>query len=186
MYKKLKLFVPRFVLLSLFLVPHISYATRAERVTSCLLDARAPVEVYRASRIADTHIYGYSFKKGDLRLIYTSEEDSRGLGVKHQCVGGAERVLILSGEFSSNYIQGVVLRYNKRNGQLEKLDFSERERPQYLYVNDDGISVVLPNSPDRGAARYIVYTLKSSNGREVMREVTDVLPVEGQRYRLRK
>lgn len=168
------------------LAPHVAKAEQFHGVVSCALHSEASVTLYRSRRIADTHVYSLGLGGKFRKPIFGNEEESRGMSVKFQCVGDEDRVLILSGEFSSNYIQGLVVRYDEKRKTLDRLEFSERERPDLVYVGKDHVSVVIPSPAVEGGARYIVYSLSSKNGRKVTREVTDSLPDVGGKYELQR
>jgi hypothetical protein len=175
-------FPPCFVLAVLGLAPMLASAKGPERVFSCALHPAVSAHIYRSHPMVDTYVYSMSTQDGVKRPILGNEEASRGMNVRFECLGRAERVLILSGEFSSNYTQGFVLRYNKKHSRWDRLDFSERERPAHVFVSDGGVSVAMPNSPADAVPRYVVYSLSSSKGRGVRREITGLLPSGGQRY----
>jgi hypothetical protein len=85
--------------------------------------------------IGSTALYYLSYDGSTPQRIYEGEEEqARGDSVETACAGTRERVLVISGEFGSNYVQGVALRYNTRAQRNERIDFAERYRPSAVYL----------------------------------------------------
>jgi hypothetical protein len=117
----------------------------AEVVTTCDVGGKTSsrVEAVRDSRIADTYVY-YLRQNGRLRPFFGDKDNSRGSSVQVDCVGQRARALVVTGEFTSNFLQGFVLSLNPKNGGVERLDFAEKSRPAWLYLSPSATIVVIP------------------------------------------
>ncbi len=152
----------------------ISYATASqaavgmEAVASCALGNKGShtLTLLRDHPIEHTALY-YVSKDGAAPVpLYPGDEDqSRGEDIQAACVGVKERAFVLSGEFTSNYIQGVAIRYNTKAGQWERVDFAERERPASIYMDAKEITVLIPNNGrNESSKRYILYRYEAGKG----------------------
>jgi len=96
-------------------VPISQSAFSMEAVMTCTLgsDRSHTIALLRDHPIDSTTIY-YLSKDGDtpVRLYQGDEDQSRGDDIQIACVGTKEHAFVLSGEFTSNYLQGVAIRYN--------------------------------------------------------------------------
>lgn len=109
-------------------------ARGAERVISCELGGKANSRVVavRGAKIADTYVY--SLRQGaPMQPFFGDQESSRGSAVQIDCAGQRNRALVVSGEFTSNFLQGFVLVRNPTSGATERFDFAEKNRPIQLY-----------------------------------------------------
>lgn len=122
-----------------------SFTTAAERVTSCDVGGKmnSRVDVIRNSQIADTHVY-YLRQDGKKRPFFGDKDSSRGSSVQIACVGSRARALVVSGEFTANFLQGFVLSRNPITGAVDRLDFAEKSRPAWLYLSPAETTVVIP------------------------------------------
>ena len=157
-----------------------------EKVIACQLGSKQSATLFREHRIADTYIYSLQQDNKHPLFLYNSEDESRGMDVKAQCVGEKEQLLVVSGEFSSNYIQGLVLRYNSKTEQWERINFAERNRPIHLYVSDKNMSVVIPNQGNETDKKYLVYTYVSGKGQTEENTAVNVLPLANSQYLIRQ
>jgi hypothetical protein len=140
-----------------------------EAVTTCALDSNRghTLSLLRDHPIGTTAVY-YISKDGTAPArIYSGEEDqSRGDEVQVACVGSSERALVISGEFASNYLQGIAIRYNTRAKRWERIDFAERTRPASVYLDVKGIAVLIPNAGrNESPERYIIYRYDARTGK---------------------
>ncbi len=148
----------------------------ASKVLACKLGVNQSAILLRDHRIADTYVY--YLQKQDVRtmLFADNEDDSRGRAVVSRCLGDKERILLVSGEFSSNYIKGLVLRYNRQTGQWERIDFAERARPTRIYLGARQMSVVIPNHGHETDKKYLIYSYVSGKGQPEDSTEADSLP----------
>lgn len=139
-----------------------------EAVTSCTLgsDRSHTLALLRDHPIDSTAAY-YLSKDGaaPVHLYQGDEDQSRGEDIQVACVGTKERVFVISGEFTSNYLQGVAVRYNTKAKRWERIDFAERMRPAAVYLDAKGMAVLIPNSMrNESSKRYIIYRYEGGKG----------------------
>jgi hypothetical protein len=150
-----------------------------EAVTTCALGSNRghTLSLLRDHPIGTTAVYYISKDGATPARIYSGEDDqSRGDEIQAVCVGVKERAFVLSGEFTSNYLQGVAIRYNTATGRWERVDFVERERPASIYMDAKGITVLIPNNGrNESSKRYILYRYKGGKG-EVEQVYSDRRP----------
>lgn len=149
----------------LILLPLSASAENLKAVENCLLGTgpNTQVAVLSAQPIADSAIY-YLQQQQELSPVFASGEMSRGAAVSIQCAGREEKALVVSGEFSANYLQGFALRYNSATQELERIDFAERNRPSWVYLNQSGMALVFQNSGHESSKKYLVYQYISGKG----------------------
>jgi hypothetical protein len=140
-----------------------------EAVTSCTLgsDRGHTLALLRDHPIDNTAVY-YLGKDGaaPVRLYQGDEDQSRGEDIQVACVGTKERAFVMSGEFSSNYLQGVAIRYNTTAKRWEHIDFAERTRPARIYLDAKGLAVLIPNSGrNESNKQYIIYRYDGRAGK---------------------
>ena len=100
-----------------------------------------------------------------MRLYQGDEDQSRGEDIQIACVGTKERAFVISGEFTSNYLQGAAVRYNTKAKRWERVDFAERTRPAAVYFDAKGMAVLIPNSMrNESSKRYIIYRYEGGKG----------------------
>lgn len=136
-----------------------AFAAAAELVTSCDVGGKASsrVDAIRDSKIADTYVY-YLRQNGSVRPFFEDKDSSRGSSVQIACVGSHARALVITGEFTANFLQGFVLSRNPINGVVERLDFAEKNRPDWLYLSSTETAVVIPtHGHGETNKKYIVY-----------------------------
>jgi hypothetical protein len=78
-----------------------------------------------------------------MRPFFEDKDSSRGESVRIACVGLRTRALVVTGEFTANFLQGFVLSRNPISGVVERLDFAERRRPGWLYLSPSETDVVI-------------------------------------------
>lgn len=153
------------LVLCLFLQSVSAGPNNTSKVLTCQLGAGQSVTLIREHRIADTAVYYLQQANSRALLFANNEDESRGRKVAAACLGDKKQVLLVSGEFSSNYIQGLVLRYNPQTKQPERLDFAERTRPSHIYLSGQQMSVVIPNEGHETDKPYLLYRYVSGVGR---------------------
>lgn len=141
----------------------------AELIATCALgvDRNHTLALLRDHPIDRTAVY-YLSKDGatPVRLYEGDEDQSRGEDVEIACVGDKERALVISGEFTSNYLQGVAFRYNTNARRWERINFAERSRPTTVYFDAAGMTVLIPNGTrNESGQRYILYRQEDGTGR---------------------
>ncbi|UZW60323.1 hypothetical protein [Lysobacter enzymogenes] len=171
----------RFPVLALFaLCPSVAYAS--DKAYACDLgDVGAPqvVRVTKAGKLADTYIY--YLRQGDgaaLPLLGGEAEDSRGSGLRIECVDGKHRALAVFGEFmSAGYPQGWVMIYDPAKRSFERFGFAERAPLGWLYLGaQDSLLVFAPGGRLETERRYLVYRFAVGAGQDSTETIVDTLP----------
>jgi hypothetical protein len=136
-----------------------AFATAAELVKTCDVGGKVSsrVDVIRESKIVDTYVY-YLRQNGSRRPFFEDKDRSRGSSVRIACVGSHARALVVTGEFTANFLQGFVLSRDRKSGVVERLDFAEKNRPTWLYLSPSETDVVIPTH-GYGATnkKFVVY-----------------------------
>ncbi|MDP3817236.1 hypothetical protein [Pseudomonas sp.] len=169
----------------LILLPLSASAENLKAVENCLLGAgqSAQVAVLSAQPIADSAIY-YLQQQQKLTPAFASAELSRGAAISIQCSGREEKALVVSGEFSANYLQGFALRYNSASHELERIDFAERNRPSWVYLNQSGMAVVFQNIGNESSKKYLVYQYISGKGQAEAAYGTNRVPTDSSNIKI--
>lgn len=124
-----------------------------------------------------TAVYYLSVDGAAPSRLYAGDEDqSRGDEIQTACVGQKEHAFVISGEFTSNYLQGLAVRYNAIAKRWERVEFAERARPTSVYFDADGLVVLVPNATrNESPKRYIIYRYQARTG-QVEQTYSDRLP----------
>lgn len=142
--------------------------TTFERVASCELgeDRSQMLRVLRSQPVGDSHIYYIESKKGlrPLSLFagenivrpYEALEHSRGSQVRINCAGEKEKVLLVSGEFWSNFINIFAFRYNTPHQEWQILYTAQRGEPSLIYLDNDEMRLIIPNPDAAASGKYNV------------------------------
>lgn len=142
--------------------------TAFENVASCELgeDRSQTLRVLRSQPVGNSHVYYIESQKGlrPLSLFaggnivkpYEALEHSRGSQVRVSCVGEKEKVLLISGEFWSNFINIFTFRYNTPYREWQILYTAQRGEPSLIYLNNDEMRLIIPNPDDTASGKYNV------------------------------
>jgi hypothetical protein len=157
----------------------ISLSVQAsELVSTCAIGTKTSkrVAILRDAPIGGTSIY-YVRQDGTRRPFFGSPDNSRGSDVRIRCAGHRRHALVVTGEFTSNFLQGFVLVSNRTNGKIERLDFAEKSAPGWLYLGTSETLVVFPEQgygeTDR---KYVVYRHLAGAKADLEAIGTDKLP----------
>ncbi|MBU6960285.1 hypothetical protein KRR23_21375 [Pseudomonas sp. CVAP len=145
--------------LALFCVHTFAAQPQIKSVVSCeLAGPKKTVELLRGSPIVDSYIYNIRHTQKN-RLIFGTQDASRGTSVQWQCASNQSNmnVLVVSGEFTSNYLQGALFYYDPKTGQIERVDFAERNRPRWVQMSEQGARVIFENTGNESSHKYLVY-----------------------------
>lgn len=137
----------------------VSWAAASELVLTCDVGAKTTtrVEILRDSEIGDTHIY-YVRQNGETHTFFNNPDGSRGSDVHAACVGKKHRAIVVSGAFTANFLQGFVLTRTSAIGKIERLDFAEKNPPEWLYLGADRTLIVLPTyGYGEISSKYVIY-----------------------------
>jgi hypothetical protein len=161
----------------LFFLTLLSHATSL--VKRCVIDEKSntSISILREKNIGNTYIYYIQRNKDEKELLYSDQYASRGSQVKIQCAGRRNRFLIITGEFSSNYLQGAAI---TNNGDfIDKFYFAERNLPIFLYSN--GLTTLLifsGKSQGEIPNKFVIYKHKTGDQREAEIYGLDKLPAK--------
>lgn len=167
----------RLFLLQLCLFAH-AFAVATELVATCNVGGNTGrrVDALRDSKIADTYVY-YLRQDGTKRPFFGDRDSSRGSSVQVACVGSKARALVVTGEFTSNFLQGFVLSRNPKTGLVERLDFAEKNRPAWLYLSESETTVVIPaHAYGETTKKFVMYRHFVGSAAEPQVVAMDELP----------
>ncbi|MGE7957156.1 hypothetical protein ACQKQA_11265 [Pseudomonas sp. NPDC089530] len=146
-------------LLPLLCTHHAWAATPAKTLVECTLaEPSQQLALLRTASFVDTHVY--RLRHGPQTwLLYDTQDDSLGMNVQWQCVatGANTRLLVLSGEFTANYLQGAAFYWEPHGGQVQRIDFAERNRPGWVQMTAQGPRVIFNNVGHESSHRYLIY-----------------------------
>lgn len=130
-----------------------------KRIASCRLGAPdVRIELLRGKDGTDTWVYALR-DSGPQHWLYANAEDSQGYSVHWQCAGSeqGQGVLVLSGEFTSNFLQGAAFYLDPVSHRIERIAFAERNRPRWVMVSERGTYVVFENTGHESSSKYLLY-----------------------------
>jgi len=64
---------------------------------------------------------------------------------------------LISGEFTSNYLQGALFYFDDASKQIERLSFAERNRPGWILLTRQGPQVIFENKGHESSHKYLSY-----------------------------
>lgn len=112
---------------------------------------------------AGTELYLQIGSKEPKRLYQDSVVNPIGEIVLATCrEKGKNRAMVFAVSDGTPYYKGAVIRYNHFTRKLEKLFFSEKALPSFVYLNQQQMLLVLPNRGVELRGRYIVYRYSAS------------------------
>ena len=93
------------------------------------------------------------------------------------CVGRTNRVLVLSGEFTANAVQGFVLTYKPANRKVGRLNFAEKSRPKWLFLSKNDTIIVVPtHGLGETSKKFVAYRTQMGSMDAAAGEGIDQLP----------
>ena len=153
-----------------------------EEVAVCALgaDRSQKVRLLRNDAIDDSYVYYIDSSPGLFLLetfadrktygYFNEVEMSRGSFLSLSCSGDKkERVLTVSGQFSSGYLHIHVIRYNSARKEWQILNTTERLPPDRIYLGKNDMKVVMPN-PSSLTGSYFVHTVGGKESKRMERK----------------
>lgn len=142
------------------------------------------ISIIESTPIGSTKLYSIQYPDTSEHPIYmtqeTTQEDaiklSQGSDVRVICSGSPERTLIVTGEFSSNFIQGIILRYDSKLKALQRLDVSERSPVSKVYFGQNYFSAVVASDYRETSKKYLIYKYSSQKKASETPLDSDALP----------
>lgn len=159
--------------LSLLLLTATANAAQLTQVRSCPLDDGS-----RVALLAEPTAEGKRFHlkiDGNIGTAFSDMPDTDFIGAiaLAQCV---DRSLVFAISYGPPYLKGAVLRKNPVSHRLERIDFSEKALPRWLYVNSKEMQLVIPNIGHEATSRYLVYRYSAADGQPSEPTARDTLP----------
>lgn len=163
----------RLTTLCLLLFATTANATQLTQVRSCPLSDGSQVAL-----LAEATAAGNRFHlkiDGTIGTAFTDMPATDFIGniALATCVG---RSLVFAISYGPPYLKGAVVRKNPVSHRLERIDFSEKALPRWLYVNAREMQLVIPNIGYEVASRYLVYRYSASDGQTAEPAARDTLP----------
>lgn len=143
-------------------------------VQSCPLadGGRATLEIVSRGYKADEPFVTIDGKT-ERAFLDMPDDEFAGHVVLADCVHGT---LIFALEYGSPYLKGVAIRKNPKTLAIERLYFSEKALPRWLYSDDSLMQVVIPNLGFETSKKYLVYKYISGKGQSNESTPMDILP----------
>ncbi|RON02611.1 hypothetical protein [Pseudomonas brassicacearum] len=145
--------------LALLTIQVFAAQLQLKAVAHCeLAGPKNAIELLRGSPLVDYYVYKIRHTQKN-RFIFDTLDASRGASVQWQCVSNQPNmnVLMVSGEFTSNYLQGALFYFDQKTGQIERVDFAERNRPRWVQMSEQGARVIFENTGNESSHKYLVY-----------------------------
>ena len=128
-------------------------------VAECdLAGSDSKLSLLRGRLLSDSHVY--KIRQGqETRFLYADADTSFGSRVDWQCVptGKGVSVFLVTGEFSSNYLQGILFFRDTNDRRVHRVEFAERNRPRWVLSGSKGPRVIFENVGHESARKYLIY-----------------------------
>lgn len=143
-------------------------------VLACQLSAGQRVELLSEARGPDGDALFLKFS-GAPKKAFDDFPDTEFVGavVLAKCV---DRVLLFGLDYGPPYIKGGAIRANPTTKKIERIDFSEKAAPGWIYSGARDMLLVFPNLGHESARRFIVYRFVSASGQDEEVSYVDRLP----------
>lgn len=128
-------------------------------VIDCALTTREnTLTLLRNSQIADSFIYKIRHTQ-KTNYLYDDADSSRGSNVQWQCIPDQNNsnLFVVSGEFTSNFLQGALFYFDSADGRIERINFAERNRPRWIKISKHGVQVIFENTGNESSHKYLSY-----------------------------
>ncbi|MBV4459015.1 hypothetical protein KVG96_13725 [Pseudomonas sp. COR58] len=129
------------------------------RLTECqLAGALHSVSLLRGQPILDDYVYRIQQSRKSA-FLYEDLDSSRGSNVHWRCIALKKgvNVLLVTGEFSSNYLQSVLFHYDQSAAKVRRISSTERNRPGWIGLTRHGPQVIYENTGLESPHRYLIY-----------------------------
>lgn len=87
-----------------------------------------------------------------------------------------DRVLVFAINYGPPYLKGGAIRANPATRKIERIDFSEKAAPGWIYSGARDMLLVFPNLGHESARKFIVYRFVSASGQDEEVSYVDRLP----------
>lgn len=165
---RLQLLIP-----SLALFAQTANAASLSTVSTCQLDDQSRV-VLKAQPAVDGNRFFLQID-GNVEKAFTDMPDTDFVGTiaLATCV---DHVLVFAINYGPPYLKGVAIRKNPISHKIERIDFSEKALPRWLYVNSNAMQLVIPNIGYEVKGKYLVYQYTADAGQPEEPLATDAMP----------
>lgn len=155
------------------LLAQTANAASLSTVSTCQLDDQS-----KAVLQAEPSIEGNRFFlqiDGKVEKAFTDMPDTDFVGTiaLATCV---DHVLVFAISYGPPYLKGVAIRKNPISHQIERIDFSEKALPRWLYVNASAMQLVIPNIGYEVRGKYLVYQYTADAGQPNKPIASDAMP----------
>lgn len=116
------------------------------------------LSLLRGHPLSDAHVYK-TRQEQETRFLYADADASFGSRVDWQCAptGKGANVFVITGEFSSNYQQGILFFRDTNDRRIHRVEFAERNRPRWVLSGSKGPQVIFENAGYESAHKYLIY-----------------------------
>lgn len=140
-----------------FLFAAQACASQFEVVVQCWPPGGGPViELLRSQPQLDSYQYWVAHD-GNISPVFEDEASSRGFDMQVACIGREVPVMVFSGQFTANALQGAAIAADPTSGVLNRIDFAERNRPRWITLEGGRPRVIFENSGHESSRRYLIY-----------------------------
>lgn len=161
------------LLYSLLLVTPICMGSPWEVVRTCL-SAHGAVITLLSQDTIDGNRFGLRFDE-EIVPAFSENGSYEVLGTLNYSAC-RHQVLIFDVSYGPPYRKGVVVRINAASGQRDRIDFAERAKPKWLYLNKSRMKLVIPNIGIERKGKYLIYDSAISADTELSPLASDKLP----------
>lgn len=145
-------------------------------VSTCQLDDQSQVVLQEEPSIDGSRLFLQIDGNVEKAFADMPDTDFVGTIALATCV---DHVLVFAINYGPPYLKGVAIRKNPLNHRVERIDFSEKALPSWLYVNAATMKLVIPNIGNEVRGKYLVYQYTADAGQTNEPIASDNLP--GQR-----
>ncbi|MCC6076017.1 hypothetical protein ACFPTX_15940 [Pseudomonas sp. GCM10022188] len=146
-----------FPLLLPFLLAAQACASQFELVVQCRpQDGNQAIRLLRSQLQLDSYQYWIAHD-GNIFPVFEDKTSSLGFDMQVHCSGGDVPLMVFSGQFTANALQGAAIGLDPASGTLNRIDFAERNRPHWIALDGFRLSVIFENSGQESASRYLIY-----------------------------
>ncbi len=128
-------------------------------VAECdLAGSDSRLSLLRGHPLSDAHVYKIR-QEQETGFLYADADKSFGSRVDWQCVptGKGVNVFLITGEFSSNYQQGILFFRDTTDRWVHRVEFAERNRPRWILSDSKGPQVIFDNVGHESVHKYLIY-----------------------------
>jgi len=162
------------LLISFFaLLAQTANAASLSTVSTCRLDDQSQVVLQAEPAIDGNRFFLQIDGKVEKAFSDMPDTDFVGTIALATCV---DHVLVFAISYGPPYLKGVAIRKNPVSHLIERIDFSEKALPRWLYLNASAMQLVIPNIGYEVRGKYLVYQYVVDTGQPTEPVASDSLP----------